>query len=83
MTDLEAALQRLQQLADLGGSIAIDDFGTGPSSLAYLRRMPVDTIKIDRSFLPPPPLLEDAESHVWGWRSRGEAGDLADAATVA
>ncbi|TLF52765.1 EAL domain-containing protein [Halomonas urmiana] len=54
MTDLEAALQRLQQLADLGGSIAIDDFGTGPSSLAYLRRMPVDTIKIDRSFLPPP-----------------------------
>lgn len=55
MTDLEAALQRLQQLADLGGSIAIDDFGTGPSSLAYLRRMPVDTIKIDRSFLPPPP----------------------------
>nr|WP_275668706.1 hypothetical protein [Halomonas urmiana] len=37
----------------------------------------------DRPQFPAPPLLEDAESHVWGWRSRGEAGDLADAATVA
>ncbi|WP_108446483.1 putative bifunctional diguanylate cyclase/phosphodiesterase [Halomonas denitrificans] len=61
MTDLEAATGQLQQLADLGVNIAIDDFGTGHSSLAYLRRMPVNTIKIDRSFLTH--LLEDAESH--------------------
>jgi diguanylate cyclase (GGDEF)-like protein len=51
MQDLAGAVQTLHELKSLGVSLAIDDFGTGFSSMAQLKRLPVDTLKIDQSFV--------------------------------
>jgi EAL domain-containing protein (putative c-di-GMP-specific phosphodiesterase class I) len=60
MQDVEATIAKLVSIRQLGIKIAIDDFGTGYSSLSYLARLPVETLKIDRSFVIR--MLEDANT---------------------
>src|SRR5271170_7762826 len=66
MQDMELTLLRLKALRALGVKLAIDDFGTGYSSLNYIRQLPVDILKIDRSFLadPNPEVAELTETIV-------------------
>ena len=51
MTHPEEAITKLKYISDLGIKLAIDDFGTGYSSLAYLKRLPIDKLKIDQTFI--------------------------------
>ena len=51
MADGDVPIRRLQELKDLGLQIVLDDFGTGYSSLTYLSRLPIDMLKLDRSFV--------------------------------
>ena len=60
--DIGATIATLEALRDLGIRIAMDDFGTGYSSLAYLRRFPVDSLKIARELIAGPAESDDPEA---------------------
>lgn len=51
MQDIEANIQKLKAIREMGVEVAIDDFGTGYSSLSYIAKLPVNTLKIDRAFI--------------------------------
>ena len=51
MRDIEKTIRVLKKLKEMGVKISIDDFGTGYSSLSYLKQFPIDTLKIDQSFI--------------------------------
>ena len=60
--DFRAVYEKLMLLRDFGLRISLDDFGTGFSSLSYLKKLPIDTLKIDKSFIDT--VLEDSATRV-------------------
>jgi predicted signal transduction protein with EAL and GGDEF domain len=74
--DLDAAIGVLRQLRERGVTIALDDFGTGYSSLRYLSAMPLDTVKIDRSFVSGLPWSAEKASIAAAILSLGQALEL-------
>lgn len=51
MQDIDANIEKLRAIRDMGVEISVDDFGTGSSSLSYISRLPINSLKIDRAFI--------------------------------
>jgi EAL domain-containing protein (putative c-di-GMP-specific phosphodiesterase class I) len=64
MLDPDQVVETLDELSGMGLKLSVDDFGTGHSSLAYLKRLPVHTLKVDKSFVTDMDVDEDNASIV-------------------
>jgi EAL domain-containing protein (putative c-di-GMP-specific phosphodiesterase class I) len=73
MNNIDVAFESLKRLNNKGFKITIDDFGTGYSSLSYLRKLPAQTIKIDRSFIHDMDVNDDDRSIVEAIISMGKS----------
>lgn len=76
MNDIEGARRTLEEFREAGIRIALDDFGTGHSSLAYLAKLPLDTLKIDRSFIDQSDIQVDKQKILQAIVSLGNAFDM-------
>ncbi len=77
MAEPERAIDQLKRLRDIGIQVSVDDFGTGYSSLSYLKRLPLNTIKVDRSFVRDIHTQKDNAAIVSAILGLAEALDLA------
>jgi diguanylate cyclase (GGDEF)-like protein/PAS domain S-box-containing protein len=76
MKDAERGIRTLREFRELGTLLSVDDFGTGYSSLSYLKRLPIDTLKIDRSFVMDTPAENEANAIVQAIIALGHSLDL-------
>lgn len=76
MEDAQKSIALLHTLRDLGTPLSIDDFGTGYSSLAYLQKMPVSELKIDRAFIDKIDSLPGSQKLVKAMIEMGHSMDL-------
>jgi EAL domain-containing protein (putative c-di-GMP-specific phosphodiesterase class I) len=75
--NIEEAMRAVSTFRQEGFSVALDDFGTGVSSLSYLKKMPISTLKIDKSFIDDVPQSEKDSSIIQAIIALGESLDLA------
>lgn len=76
INNIEAAIRAIREFREFGFMIALDDFGTGVSSLSYLKRLPITTLKIDKSFVDDVPISEKDSAIISAIINLGHSLDL-------
>ncbi|SFB04509.1 MULTISPECIES: EAL domain-containing protein [unclassified Bacillus (in: firmicutes)] len=76
INNIESAIRAIREFREIGFMIALDDFGTGVSSLSYLKRLPITTLKIDKSFVDDVPISEKDSAIIRAIINLGHSLDL-------